>query len=129
MLRPKLDRKDPNQILFQHAVAASFADYVDKRVLCSLRDGRHFAGVFRSFDQFGSVVLSECCERIFDGTTLREEEQGILVLRGENLATVGVLDEVKDAELMAQFRSETEPKAASKHERRKSLEIPFEDVF
>ena len=33
--------------------SASLVEMVDKKLLISLRDGRHFYGILRTYDQFG----------------------------------------------------------------------------
>ena len=36
--------------------SASLVEMVDKKLLISLRDGRHFYGILRSYDQFGMFI-------------------------------------------------------------------------
>ena len=42
---------------------ASLVEDLDQRVLVTLRDGRHFVGIMRSFDQYGNVMLEDTYER------------------------------------------------------------------
>ena len=51
----------PNQLFVQHAVKASFIDFVDQKVILFLRDGVSYIGTLRTFDQFQNVVLQVCC--------------------------------------------------------------------
>ncbi len=36
--------------------SASLVEMVDKKLLISLRDGRHFYGILRTYDQFGKSL-------------------------------------------------------------------------
>ncbi|EKX46894.1 hypothetical protein GUITHDRAFT_152240 [Guillardia theta CCMP2712] len=100
---------------------ASLVEDLDKRVLVTLRDGRHFVGFMRSFDQYGNVVLEDAFERHVVGNSFADERMGLYVIRGENLVLLAELDmhkeqnqpklrEVPLQTIMAQ-------KAALKHEK------------
>merc|ERR1719183_2475917 len=77
---------------------ASLVEDLDKRVLVTLRDGRHFVGMMRSFDQYGNVMLEDTYERHVVGNVYADERVGLYVIRGENLVLLGELDMNKEAQ-------------------------------
>merc|ERR1719329_1095822 len=77
---------------------ASLVEDLDKRVLVTLRDGRHFVGMMRSFDQYGNVMLEDTFERHVVGNVYADERVGLYVIRGENLVLLGELDMQKEAQ-------------------------------
>ena len=67
-------------------------------VICN--DGRVIAGTLRGFDQAVNLILSDCVERVFCGEGQAVELQplgGLHVIRGDNVAVVGEVDEEKEA--------------------------------
>ncbi|KAJ1495960.1 hypothetical protein T484DRAFT_1607142, partial [Baffinella frigidus] len=62
----------------------------------TLRDGRHFVGMMRSFDQYGNVMLEDTYERHVVGNVYADERVGLYVIRGENLVLLGELDMEKE---------------------------------
>lgn len=60
--------------------------------MVSLRDGRRFYGILRSFDQFANLVLQDTVERLFIDDAYGEEPRGVYIVRGENVALIGQLD-------------------------------------
>eukprot|EP00434_Breviolum_minutum_P003347 symbB.v1.2.002943.t1/scaffold163.1/size290254/5 len=78
---------------------------VETQISVVTNDGRLFVGTLRGFDQSSNVVLSDCQEgvpeeRVFD--TEKGVEQvvlGLYVIRGDNLAVVGEVDEEIDSRI------------------------------
>ncbi|CAJ1332070.1 unnamed protein product [Effrenium voratum] len=73
---------------------------LEQQISVVTNDGRLFVGVLRGFDQSSNVVLSDCQERVFD--TDKGVEQvvlGLYVIRGDNLAVVGEVDEEIDSRI------------------------------
>lgn len=57
-----------------------------------LRDGRRLFATLRSFDQFGNLLLQDCVERFYVDLEFAEERHGgVFLVRGENVALVGLL--------------------------------------
>ncbi|XP_055930300.1 U6 snRNA-associated Sm-like protein LSm1 [Argiope bruennichi] len=75
--------------------APSLLQHLDKKLYVWLRDGRMFVGRLRSVDQFANLVLYEAYERIHNGKEFGDLPQGVLMIRGENVALLG---EMKDGE-------------------------------
>lgn len=69
--------------------AAQLLDLTDKKLMVSLRDGRKFIGVLRSWDQFGNLVLQNTIERLFVGHLYADVERGLFLVRGENVTLLG----------------------------------------
>ena len=61
---------------------------VDKRISLLLKDGRVLEGKLTGFDEYMNMVLEETTER-----TAAEEERrlGTVVLRGNNVVSIGIL--------------------------------------
>ncbi|WPH04170.1 small nuclear ribonucleoprotein (LSM1), protein [Acrodontium crateriforme] len=76
--------------------AAQLLDLTDKKLIVSLRDGRKFIGVLRSWDQFGNLVLQNTIERLFVGNLYADVERGLFLVRGENVTLLGEIDLDKD---------------------------------
>jgi U6 snRNA-associated Sm-like protein LSm1 len=84
--------------------SAMLLDFIDKKVNVVLRDDKTFVGILRSYDQYGNLVLSEAVERLFaknpDHQKVEGQQpwliadiyQGVVAIRGENVAVAGVVD-------------------------------------
>jgi U6 snRNA-associated Sm-like protein LSm1 len=81
--------------------SGALVDSVDKKILVSLRDGRHLLGVLRSYDQYANLVLQDAVERIHVNVgadpsnptgQFAEIWRGIYLVRGENVVLLGEID-------------------------------------
>uniref|UniRef100_A0A7S0TCV1 U6 snRNA-associated Sm-like protein LSm8 n=1 Tax=Ostreococcus mediterraneus TaxID=1486918 RepID=A0A7S0TCV1_9CHLO len=78
----------------------TLASMVDARVSVITNDGRHIVGVLRGFDQVVNVILEDCHERVYSTTSgVEHAPLGLYMIRGDNIAVVGALDEDLDAEI------------------------------
>ncbi|KAJ1604683.1 small nuclear ribonucleoprotein U6 [Cryptosporidium canis] len=66
---------------------------LDKEIYVVLRDGRQFTGIFRSFDQYGSLCLEKSFEVFSTKEYYNEVYQGCMVFRGDNLMLCGLIDQ------------------------------------
>ncbi|KAH8739601.1 hypothetical protein FG386_001158 [Cryptosporidium ryanae] len=66
---------------------------LDKEVYVVLRDGRQFTGIFRSFDQYGSLCLENSYEVLSHDNLYNEIYQGCMVFRGDNLMLCGLINQ------------------------------------
>ena len=65
-------------------------------------DGKSVVGVLKGYDGSTNVILEECVERIYsvdEGVAF--VNLGLYLIKGDNVAVVGEVDEAKDAEVMA----------------------------
>jgi len=76
---------------------ASLLEELDKRLMVLLRDGRTLIGYLRSVDQFANLVLHRCIERIHVGSDYGDIPRGVFIVRGENVALFGEIDEEKES--------------------------------
>eukprot|EP00762_Andalucia_godoyi_P002027 ANDGO_02595.mRNA.1 Sm-like protein LSM8 len=61
-------------------------------------EGRHYVGLLMGTDVLGSLVLSECEERVYSAAAnTRVEHVGTLVVRGDHVGIIGALDRDADA--------------------------------
>lgn len=73
------------------------AEYLGKRVSVVANDGRVVVGTLLGFDQVSNLVLNKCVERIFCAESgVDFVVLGVFVLRGDNVAVVGEVDEALD---------------------------------
>mmetsp|Transcript_28388 Transcript_28388/g.70290 ORF Transcript_28388/g.70290 Transcript_28388/m.70290 type:complete len:100 (+) Transcript_28388:24-323(+) len=70
---------------------------VDKPVSIITNDGRTIVGTLKGLDQKLNVILEECHERIFSKEAgVEQVTLGLYIVRGDNIAIVGELDEETD---------------------------------
>ena len=83
------------------------AAYQSKRVSVVTKDGRHLLGILESSDAQMNVVLSSGVERIYSPTDEPVESAvGVLMLRGQNVVSVGLVNTVEEAAIrVADLRS------------------------
>lgn len=69
-------------------------DYVDSKVCAVCNDGRLFTGILTGLDQATNLILSNCEERVFDSEEgCFKVPYGVYMLRGDNVAIVGEINE------------------------------------
>lgn len=82
------------------SMAAMLEPFVDKVIEVITNDGRVIVGLLKGFDQTTNVILDECHERVFSADAGVEQVMlGLYIVRGDNIAVVGEVDEDLDAEL------------------------------
>lgn len=63
-------------------------------------DGRCLIGTLKGYDQVQNIVLSETHERAFSlDSPVELIDLGLYIVRGDNLAIIGELDEEEDAKV------------------------------
>jgi len=78
-------------------MAQALEDFLDQLVNVITCDGRNIIGILRGFDQTINLILSSSFERsISQNDTTQHVQLGLYVIRGENVACVGEVDEEKD---------------------------------
>ncbi|KAG8459694.1 hypothetical protein KFE25_003146 [Diacronema lutheri] len=81
-------------------MASDLQSCVGKPVHVVTNDGRHLLGVLKGYDQKTNVVLDESHERVFAADAPVEQVPlGLYLVRGDNIAVIGEIDEELDAEL------------------------------
>ncbi|KDN52928.1 hypothetical protein K437DRAFT_132640 [Tilletiaria anomala UBC 951] len=76
---------------------SSLVAYTEKQVLLITQDGRVIVGQLRGFDTAGSIILSQCIERIYSAEDGVEElPLGLYIVRGDAIALIGEMDVEKD---------------------------------
>jgi U6 snRNA-associated Sm-like protein LSm8 len=80
------------------STAQLLEQYSNQKVLVLTIDGRVLLGVVKGFDPQCNLILTKCSERIFsvnEGVDLLEH--GMYIVRGDNVASIGELDDEIDA--------------------------------
>ena len=81
-------------------MTAMMEPYIDKIVQVVTNDGRNLVGILKGFDQSTNVVLEDSNERVFSSETgVEQVALGLYIVRGDNIALVGEIDQDADAEI------------------------------
>lgn len=81
-------------------MTSSLQQYVDQIVSVITNDGRHIVGVLKGYDNLVNLVLDQSHERIYSMTAAVEQVSlGVYIIRGDNVAVIGDVDEDKDLAL------------------------------
>lgn len=73
-------------------------EWMDKRISVITNDGRNIVGNLKGFDQTVNIILEESHERVFAlNTGVDQVVLGLYIIRGDNIAVIGELDEAKDS--------------------------------
>lgn len=89
-------------------MASALDSYVNNTVSIITADGRNFVGTLKGFDQTINVILDESHERVFSTANgIEQVVLGLHIIRGDNIAIIGQIDEAIDSRLDFQsIRSE-----------------------
>ncbi|CAA20133.1 U6 snRNA-associated Sm-like protein LSm8 [Schizosaccharomyces pombe] len=78
----------------------SLADFMEQRVQVITNDGRVVLGSLKGFDHTTNLILSDSFERIISmDQDMETIPLGVYLLRGENVAMVGLVNEELDSEI------------------------------
>eukprot|EP00698_Gefionella_okellyi_P019802 TRINITY_DN6129_c0_g1_i1.p1 TRINITY_DN6129_c0_g1~~TRINITY_DN6129_c0_g1_i1.p1 ORF type:complete len:114 (+),score=18.02 TRINITY_DN6129_c0_g1_i1:46-342(+) len=78
---------------------AALDEFVTKKVCIITNDGRVMVGTLRGFDTTVNVILEDTVERVFSASEgVESVALGLYIIRGDNVAIVGLVDEVVDAD-------------------------------
>lgn len=81
-------------------MASSLESYVNTTVSIITSDGRNFVGTLKGFDQTINIILDESHERVFSMQQgIEQVVLGLHIVRGDNIAVIGQIDETLDARL------------------------------
>eukprot|EP00808_Paulinella_micropora_P023203 g79882.t1 len=79
-------------------MAAEIEKYVDQIINVITNDGRNIVGILRGFDQAINLIVEECHERVYSKEEpIKQVPLGLYIIRGDNVAVVGEVDEDMDS--------------------------------
>ncbi|KAK9834122.1 hypothetical protein WJX84_008294 [Apatococcus fuscideae] len=79
---------------------AGLADLVGVTISVITNDGRNIVGTLKGYDQATNVILDDCHERVYSTKTGVEQlVLGLYVIRGDNIAVVGEVDDELDSQI------------------------------
>ncbi|KAF6201494.1 hypothetical protein GE061_003888 [Apolygus lucorum] len=89
-------------------MASGLESYVNHTVSIVTSDGRNFVGTLKGFDQTINLILDDSHERVYSATQgVEQVVLGLHIIRGDNVALVGEMDEALDARLdLSSLRAE-----------------------
>ncbi|GAW81012.1 LSM domain containing protein [Plasmodium gonderi] len=76
---------------------STFEEDIDTYIFISSRDNKLYLGILRTYDQHGNIFLTHCVEKIIipDKNYFSDVYIGNLIIRGDNIAYFGSVDEDK----------------------------------
>ncbi|ESO99419.1 hypothetical protein LOTGIDRAFT_186799 [Lottia gigantea] len=78
-------------------MASSIESYINKMVSVVTSDGRIIVGTLKGFDQTINLILDESHERVYSGGQGVEQViLGLYIIRGDNIAVIGEIDDDTD---------------------------------
>lgn len=76
------------------------AHLVDTTISVVTNDGKIIVGILRGYDQATNLILEECHERVYSSKSGVEQHMlGLYLIRGDNIAVIGELDEEVDSKI------------------------------
>eukprot|EP00938_MAST-03A_sp_MAST-3A-sp1_P001930 g1930.t1 len=89
-------------------MAHSLKKHLNKVVSVITSDGRNIVGSLKGFDQHMNMIMEECHERVYSSDAgVDQVVLGLYIVRGDNIAIVGELDEELDGKLdLSEIRAE-----------------------
>ncbi|EJW87448.1 small nuclear ribonucleoprotein splicing factor [Wuchereria bancrofti] len=74
--------------------------FINKVISVITGDGRNIVGLMKGFDQTINLVLEDSHERVFsEDSGVEQIPLGLYIVRGDNVAVIGELDEDLDKRL------------------------------
>ncbi|OUC48368.1 LSM domain protein [Trichinella nativa] len=99
-LVPKGKGMSVQSVVLSAIMAAALEPFLEKLVSIITGDGRHIVGIMKGFDQTINLVLEDSHERVYSmNHGVEQVPLGLYVIRGENIAVVGEIDEDLDKRL------------------------------
>ncbi|XP_018918015.1 U6 snRNA-associated Sm-like protein LSm8 [Bemisia tabaci] len=81
-------------------MTAGLESYLNHQVSIITSDGRNFVGTLKGFDQTINLILDDSHERVYSPTQgVEQVVLGLHIIRGDNVAIVGEVDESLDSRL------------------------------
>ncbi|CAG9807933.1 unnamed protein product [Chironomus riparius] len=90
-------------------MSGTLESFVGKPVLIVSCDGRCFSGTLKGFDQLINLILVDTHERIFSSSGMEQINLGLKIIRGDNVALIGLIDEAIEQEIDYSKFSKLEP--------------------
>lgn len=81
-------------------MASGLESYINHTVSIITADGRNFVGTLKGFDQTINIILDDSHERVYSANQgVEQVVLGLHIIRGDNVAVVGELDDAVDSRL------------------------------
>lgn len=86
-------------IAARNAMGSLLEEYIDRTVSIITSDARSIVGTLRGFDQFANVIVEDSHERVYSAQGMEKVPLGLYVIRGDNIAVIGELNEQLDKQI------------------------------
>ncbi|KAI1733037.1 LSM domain-containing protein [Ditylenchus destructor] len=73
--------------------------FMNKIISVITGDGRNIIGTLKGFDQTINLVLEDSHERVYSEVGVSQIPLGLYIVRGDNVAVIGEIDENLDKQL------------------------------
>lgn len=80
-------------------MSSGLESFVSTTVSVICQDGRNFIGTLKGFDQTVNIILDDTHERVFSLNGIEQVTLGLHIVRGDNIAIIGQIDEAIDGRL------------------------------
>ena len=100
VVRYYITKNKRNQKMTSKTKFVSMKDYLDKLVSVITCDGRNIIGTLKGIDQMSNIILQDSHERhYYENKSCQIIILGLYIIRGQNIAIIGELNENDDAKL------------------------------
>jgi len=80
-------------------MASELEGYINHTVTVFTCEGRIIVGTMKGFDQTINLILEDSHERVYSTTGVEQVTLGLYIVRGDNVALVGEVDEEVDKKI------------------------------
>lgn len=80
-------------------MASGLEGYINHTVTVLTSEGRIIVGTLKGFDQTVNLILDDSHERVYSSTGVEQVTLGLYIVRGDNVALIGEVDEEVDKKI------------------------------
>lgn len=80
-------------------MASGLEGYINHTVTVFTSEGRVIVGTLKGFDQTINLILDDSHERVYSTTGVEQVTLGLYIVRGDNVALIGEVDEEVDKKI------------------------------
>jgi len=80
-------------------MASGLEGYINHTVEVCTSEGRIIVGTLKGFDQTINLILDDSHERVYASTGVEQVTLGLYIVRGDNVALIGEVDEEVDKKI------------------------------
>jgi len=78
---------------------ALLESFLQQKISILTNDGRNLVGTLRGVDQCINGIVEDCQERVYTTQGVNKVDLGLYIVRGDNIAVIGEIDQEIDDQL------------------------------